>query len=99
MTTIPSDVLKYVARAFPPSEQKEALSLLESATIHDGSAAGDRLVRCAVMAGGGSLDRLRVQVETLKIDYRDVIVAGEYASVDGELVQIRDLNEPIPGVP
>lgn len=47
---IPPDVLKCIARAFPLSEQEEALALLESATIHDGSAPGDRLLRCAVVA-------------------------------------------------
>lgn len=93
---IPTDVLMYIARAFPPGEQEEALALLEAATIHDGSAPGDRLWRCAVVASRGSLDRLRMEVDTLRVDYRDVIVAGEYVSVDGELVWIRDLNEPIP---
>lgn len=92
----PPDVLMYIARAFPLSEQEEALSLLEAATIHDGSAPGDRLLRCAAVASGGSLNRLRMEVDTLRVDYRDVIVEGEYIPVDGELVRIRDLNEPIP---
>lgn len=93
---IPPDVLMYIARAFPLSEQETVLSLLEAAKIHDGSPPGDRLWRCAVVASKGSLDRLRIQVDTLRVDYRDVIVAGEYIPVDGELVHIRDLNEPIP---
>lgn len=93
---VPADVLMYIARAFPLSKQEAALSLLEAATIHDGSAPGDRLWRCAAVASGGSLDRLRMEVDTLRVDYRDVIVAGEYVPVGGELVRVRDLNEPIP---
>lgn len=42
------------------------------------------------------MDRLRMAIETLKRDYRDVIVEGEYAPMGGELVRVRDLNEPIP---
>jgi len=37
-----------------------------------------------------------LRIETLKHDWRDVIVEGEYASRGEELVRIRDLGEPIP---
>jgi len=36
-----------------------------------------------------------MEIETLKHDYRDVIVEGEYIPKDGELVRVRDLNGPI----
>jgi hypothetical protein len=71
------------------------LALVKSATIHDGSAAGPRLIRCALIASGGSLEKLRGEIELLKIDYRDVIMAAEYASRSGKLVRVRNLNEPI----
>lgn len=93
---IPDDVAKFVARTFRPSEQGPALALLKAATIHDGSAPGPRLLRCAAVASGGSIERLRMEVETLARDYRDVIVEGEYAPRGRELVGIRNLNEPIP---
>jgi hypothetical protein len=93
---IPDDVAKFIARSFKPHEQEEALDLLGAATIHDGSPASPRLVRCACVASGGSLDRLRMEIETLKHDYRDVIVEGEYVPVGRKLVRVRDLNEPIP---
>ena len=72
------------------------MELLEAAIIHDGSAAPPRLLRCASVASGGSLDRLRMEIETLKHDNRDVIVEGEYVPVGRELVKVRDLNDPIP---
>ena len=93
---IPDDVTKFIGRKFKASDQSEALALLEAATIHDGSAPGPRLLRCAAVASGGSIDRLRMEVETLKRDFRDVIVEGEYLPKGRELVKVRNLNEPIP---
>jgi len=93
---IPDDVVKFVTRRFGPSERSEALSLLRAATLHDGSAPGPRLFRCASVASGGSMERLRMEIETLKRDYRDVIVEGEYLPVKGELIKVRDLSKPIP---
>jgi hypothetical protein len=92
---IPTDVAKFVARNFQKSDQDAALRLLESATIHDGSAAGPRLIRCAVVASAGSLEKLQRELEMLKLDYRDVIVAGEYVPKGADLVRVRNLNEPI----
>jgi len=95
-TVIPDDVVKFIARRFKPSDQGEAVALLQAATIHDGSAPGPPLLRCAAVASGGSIERLRMEIETLKRDYRDVIVEGEYLPKGLELVKVRNLNEPIP---
>jgi len=92
---IPEDVTKYIARKFRSAEQSEALALLEAATLHDGSAPGARLLRCAAVASGGSLARLRMEIETLKHDYRDVIVEGEYIPDGLKLIRVRDLSHPI----
>lgn len=92
---IPDDVEKFVARRFDPGERSEARQLLEAAILHDGSAPEPRLIRCAAVASGGSLARLRMAVETLKHDYRDVIVEGEYIVKADKLIRVRDLNEPI----
>jgi hypothetical protein len=92
---LPRDVERYVARAFASADRDAAKKLLESAVIHDGEPAGPRLLRCALVASAGSLAALRTQIEHLRIDYRDVIVAGEYLSSAGKLERIRNLNEPI----
>jgi len=92
---IPDDVAKYVARAFSRAERPEALALLEAAVLHDGSAPGARLLRCAAVASGGSLERLRMEVGSLKRDYRDVIVEGEYVPKGRGLVKVRNLLDPI----
>ena len=89
------DVKKFIARRFEISQRREALALLETAIIHDGSAADDRLLRCAVVASDGSIEKLRRQIESLKHDFRDVIVEGEYTPIGRELVRLRNLYEPI----
>ena len=93
---IPVDIEKFIARRFKAADQSEALALLETAALHDGSRPEPRLLRCAAVASGGSLERLRMEVETLKHDYRDVIVEGEYVPNGRQLVKVRNLIEPIP---
>lgn len=92
---MPEDVKSFVARRFSASDKKDALALLASATIHDGSAADARLLRCAAVASGGSLAKLRDEVERLKIDFRDVIVEGEYVPNGPDLIRVRNLNLPV----
>jgi len=57
---------------------------------------GPPLLRCAAVASDGSIERLRMEIESLKHDCRDVIVEGEYVPRGRELVKVRNLNEPIP---
>jgi len=73
----------------------QALLLLEAPVIHDGTVATPRLVRCAAVASRGSLQRLTHYVEMLKQDWRDVIVAGEYALGAKPDTRLRDLTQPI----
>ena len=92
---IPVDVERFIARRFEPPDRAAAVALVEAATIHDGSIAGPRLVRCALVASGGSIEQLRGHIEHLKIDYRDVIMAGEYRCDGLDAIRIRNLNKPI----
>ena len=92
---ITGDIIKYIDRKFAADLRASAHTLIEMATLPDGSSAGVRLLRCAVVASSGSLDKLRHNIEQLSVDSRDVILAGEYATRDGQLVRVRDLNEPI----
>src|ERR1044072_2401066 len=93
---LPFDVAAYIERKFAPDDQEAARLLLISAVIEDGSMASPRLMRCAVVASAGSLDRLPAEAARLKIDWRDVVVAGEYEALDGTLERVRDLDDPIP---
>jgi hypothetical protein len=93
--TLAADIERFIARTFKGADCEAAFSLCQSATIEDGSPAGPRLIRCALIASEGSLEKLRIEIEHLKIDWRDVILAGEYASRDGQFIRQRNLNEPI----
>jgi hypothetical protein len=92
---LPRDIHRHLERCFTSEDQDLALLLIREAKLHDGTVPEDRLVRCALVAANGSLVHLRSLIELLTIDYRDVIVAGEYAMKDGDLVQVRDLQKPI----
>ncbi|WP_417393749.1 hypothetical protein [Gimesia chilikensis] len=48
-----------------------------------------RIARCIVHAAHGSMERLRELIKLAEIDYRDVIVAGEY---DGRMNAVRELT-------
>lgn len=52
------------------------------------------MLRCALTASDNSLKSLEYHVAGLAIDYRDVILAGEYDRKNGKFVQIRDLSKP-----
>lgn len=92
---LPVDIEQYVRRTFADGDKATVLDLIVNAVIHDGQPAGLRLMRCALIASGGTIAGLRRQLEQLKHDYRDVIVEGEYVPGAGGLVRVRNLNEPI----
>ena len=92
---LPPDVIDFVLRRFGVEDRPEALRILANATIHDGSPAGPRLVRCAAVASAGALERLKEYVRLLQVDFRDVVMAGEYCGTGNKLAQVRDLSQPI----
>jgi hypothetical protein len=93
---LPDDVERFISRKFASADQRHARLLLESAVIHDGSPATPRLLRCAAIASNGFVERLLMEIASLKRDYHDVIVDGEYEPAGSRLMKVRDLNNPIP---
>ena len=89
-----NDIVRNLNESFSVSDREEAVNLLLAARIEDGSVAGPRLLRCALVASRGSVETLREYVKLRAFDFRDVIMAGEYESIAGELVRVRDLNQP-----
>jgi hypothetical protein len=87
-----TDIERFIDRKFKGLDREAAWALCKVATIHDGS---PRLIRCALFICQASLEKLRDEIEHLKIDYRDVILAAEYVSRGGELLRVRNFNEPI----
>ena len=92
---LPDDVVRWLEKSFSASDLPAARELLELAIDHAGKPAGARLLRCAAVGSQGDPERLRYLVGLMQIDYRDVIVAGEYEARGKDLVRVRDLNQPI----
>jgi len=90
-----NDIIAEVRRVYPGSQGDAVTALLLEAKGHDGAPASARLVRCALVAAGGSIVKLRHYVGLMAVDSRDVIVAGEYESRSGRLARVRDLNNPL----
>jgi hypothetical protein len=93
---LPDDVVRFVERSFSQVDRAEALEILRGAVLHDASTPEPRLIRCAALSAHRDLATLRKQVAHLKVDYRDIIVEGEYVVREKKLVRVLDLNNPIP---
>jgi hypothetical protein len=89
------DITSYIDANYFPEQREEVLSLVASAVLHDGSAASPRCQRAALIGADGSLTMLRQLIEHLRVDYRDVILAGEYEQTASGPKRIRDLNQPL----
>ncbi len=92
---IPADVVGYIERSYSAIDRDDALALLRAAVLPDVRESAARLLRCAVISARRDVGRLRKQLAHLAVDYRDVVVEGEYVVRDGKLVRARDLNQPI----
>ncbi|KFN48750.1 hypothetical protein [Arenimonas composti] len=93
--SLPADIERFLARSFPPDELEHAVQLLGHARIHDGTAPNARLLRCAAFASRGKLKNLERLASQLAVDWRDVIMAGEYELQGKETVRVRDLSMPL----
>lgn len=92
---IPNDVVMWINGHFREIDRATAVGLLEDAVDEWGDPVEPRLLRCLVVGARGDIDRLSDLVEELRIDCEDVILSGEYESRGGDLVKVRDLNEPL----
>ena len=93
--SIPQDVITWVEHNFNSSEIELALSMLDSAVIEDGSPASPRLLRCAAVGSRGKIVNLAHFIKELRVDWRDVIVGGEYEMRGDDLVKVYDFERPI----
>jgi len=92
---IPQDVRTFIEGSFPQEEWGEAILVLRNARIEDGTTPSPRLLRCVAVASHGNMQWLEHFASLLAIDWRDVIMAGEYEFDDKVPVQVRDLTQPL----
>jgi hypothetical protein len=70
--SLEADIVDYIRAGFDPAHASTAVNELAACGT------SGRVARCVAVGAGGSIVRLRELIETADIDYRDVIVAGEY---------------------
>jgi len=92
---LPPDIITYIESTFSPEQRSIALELIESAVLENGELASPRCQRAALIGASGSIEKLKHYIALLKIDFRDVIISGEYEGHGNNLRQVRDLNEPL----
>ena len=92
---LPDDLDRWVAATFSSQDVEEARTLLAGAVDHEGVCVSDRLRCCAAVGSRGDIVALRELIGLLRVDWRDVIVAGEYEMQGGELRRVRDLTQPM----
>jgi hypothetical protein len=78
-----ADIVDYIREGFAPAHASTAVNELAACGV------SGRVARCVAVGAGGSIERLRDLIESADIDYRDVIVAGEY---DRGMRRVRDLR-------
>ena len=90
--TLARDIVEKVNQDFAdPDETALALSVLADFAEQNQALASDRILRCMVFVANGDLDVLGKAMDLAMIDYRDLIVWGEY---DENYQRVRDLSIP-----
>jgi hypothetical protein len=92
--TFAPDILAYILQEFPAEDRDQVVTMVDAAVLHDGSPAGPRCQRAALVGSHGTLEKLERLIADLKKDYRDVIVEGEYEVHEKKLIRVRNLNQP-----
>lgn len=91
---LPADIVEFVTRNFSEEVSSQAISILEGAMLPGGRKPDSRMLRCALASCDDTVEGLERQIAGLAIDFRDVIVTGEYTSKNGDLVRTQDLSQP-----
>ena len=84
---LPQDIKNRIRRDFNSDEINSVESLLSE---YDGREA-ERVIRCLLYLSNGSYEKLKLDVESAKLDYRDIIYFAEYDQADR---QINDFSKP-----
>jgi hypothetical protein len=92
--TLASDITTYITQGFPADQYDLVAAMVDMAVLHDGSPAGPRCQRAALVGSHGSLGKLEQLIADLKKDYRDVIIEGEYEMHGKKLMRVRNLEVP-----
>ena len=84
---LPKDIRNRIRRDF----SIDKYSLVESLLDQYSGREPDRVMRCIIHLSNGSYEKLKVNIETANLDYRDIILFAEYDLNDR---QINDFKKP-----
>ena len=73
-----ADVERVVRRDFPAERFADVMAMLGEYGAEDWQREADRVRLATLKLAGGSMERLRYEVEGAKCDYRDVLAPAEY---------------------
>ena len=75
-----SDVERIVRRDFPSEDFATVMALLDEYGTRHHETERDRVQLAVLKNAAGSIDELLIQIQTAKMDYRDVLSWAEYPS-------------------
>ena len=93
---LPPDVLDRINRDFPPADSAAAAGALEGLQEQEPEVFSLRLIRCAVHLSRGEYLALGEWIMKARVDWRDVIMAGEFDRGDRRLRTFDQPFEPAP---
>ena len=74
-TALEPDIVQKIEQTFSSSDAQKAIDLISAAGI------SGRIARCVVFAARGNIDVLKDYLQRADLDYREVIIAGEYVNL------------------
>lgn len=84
---LPKDIENKIRRDF---SNNEVVSVERLLLQYDGRES-ERVIRCIIHLSNGSYEKLKANIETAKMDYRDIILFAEY---DLNNRKINDFTKP-----
>ena len=89
-----SDILTQIGIQFEEN-YKTVLQILETELAENDFLNSDRIIRCIIFLSENSVEKLNENINSAKIDWRDIILWAEYENNErNEPILKRDFNKP-----
>ena len=89
-----SDILTQIGIQFEEN-YKTVLQILETELAENDFLNSDRIIRCIIFLSENSVEKLNENINSAKIDWRDIILWAEYENNErNQPILKRDFNKP-----
>lgn len=86
---LPDDILAKIAKDYPDTDdQRCVLDKLINLNVNE----TNRVIRCVLQSAAGNFEMFQKMADLARVDYRDVIMCGEYGYPPRS--RLRNLDEP-----